>query len=281
MRGGPRSSDCCPAAWAPVAVSPTSTRPRCAVDRVTGAPTRSSVADAASKGRIRAADRAATGPRPGRSRLRGGQSAQHRGQDAAVAVVVDLDGAVESHDRLERGVTARAVGHDSELVEAWEEVLAQEGATLVRGEAGTRLDLGDGVALEILHPGPELVMDGNEADTNDNSVVVRLTYGEAAFMLTGDIEARVERALVRAGVYLCSTVLKVGHHGSDSSSIQTFLDAVRPQVAVISVGQDNRFGHPAEEVLARLEGTLVYRTDEDGTVTISSDGHKLWIETER
>jgi len=99
-------------------------------------------------------------------------------------------------------------------------------------------------------------------------------------MLTGDVEARVERALVRSGLYLHSTVLKLGHHGSPSSSIQAFLDAVGPQVAVIPVGEDNKFGHPSGEVLARLEGMLVYRTDEDGAVTITSDGHRLWIETE-
>ena len=150
----------------------------------------------------------------------------------------------------------------------------------MRGQTGTRLDLGDGVTLEILHPGPELVL-GSDRDSNNNSVVVRLTYGEVAFMLTGDVEARVERALVRSGVYLHSTVLKAGHHGSKSSSIQAFLDAVDPQVAVIPVGEGNDFGHPAGEVLARLEGMLVYRTDERGAVTISSDGHKLWIETER
>jgi competence protein ComEC len=193
-----------------------------------------------------------------------------------------LSGLVPALERYGvRAVVTRRVGHESELVTAWEAVLAEEGATLIRGEAGTRLDLSDGVTLEILHPGPELVMEEDQADTNDNSVVVRLTYGEVAFLLTGDIEARVERNLVRSDVYLHSTVLKVGHHGSESSSTQAFLDAVRPQVAVISVGQDNRFGHPAGEVLARLEGALVYRTDEDGTVTISSDGRELWIETER
>jgi competence protein ComEC len=193
-----------------------------------------------------------------------------------------LSGLVPALERYGvRAVVARSVGHESDLVVAWEEVLAGEGVTLIRGEAGTRLDLSDGVALEILHPGAELVMEEGQADNNDNSVVARLTYGEVAFLLTGDIEARVERALVRSDVYLHSTVLKVGHHGSESSSIQAFLDAVRPQVAVISVGQGNRFGHPAEDVLARLEGMLVYRTDEDGTVAVSSDGHRLWIETER
>jgi competence protein ComEC len=91
----------------------------------------------------------------------------------------------------------------------------------------------------------------------------------------------VEGELVRSGAYLRSTVLKVPHHGSKTSSSPPFLDAVRPQVAVISVGQGNRFGHPSEEVLERLEGTLVFRTDRNGTVSIASDGHRLWIDAER
>jgi competence protein ComEC len=108
-----------------------------------------------------------------------------------------------------------------------------------------------------------------------------LTYRDVAFLLPGDVQAEVEQELVRSGAYLPSTVLKVPHHGSKSSSSQAFLDAVRPQVAVISVGQDNRFKHPSDEVLERLEGTLLYRTDRNGRVTVTSDGHRLWIDTER
>jgi len=111
--------------------------------------------------------------------------------------------------------------------------------------------------------------------------VVRLTYRDVAFLLPGDIEAEVEKELVRSGTYLRSTVLKVPHHGSKTSSGQAFLEAVNPQVAVISVGEDNDFGHPARDVLARLKDTLVYRTDRNGAVTIISDGHTLWVETER
>jgi competence protein ComEC len=180
-----------------------------------------------------------------------------------------------------RAVLARAGPYESELVHAWDKALAHEGATLIRGETSARLALSEGVVLEVLHPGPQL-MRGSDADANNNSVVIRLTYGEVAFLLSGDVEAEAEQALLRSGAYLPSTVLKVAHHGGKTSTTPAFLDAVRPQVAVISVGQDNKFRHPSTEVLERLEEVpLVYRTDQNGAVTISSDGHSLWIETER
>jgi competence protein ComEC len=192
-----------------------------------------------------------------------------------------LTGLISVLERYDvRAVVARSGPWESDLVAAWERALAAEGATLVRGEAGMRMTLSDGVALEILHPGAELVA-GTDADSNNNSLVLRLTYVEVAFLLPGDIEAEMERALARSGVYLRSTVLKVAHHGSKSSSIEAFVDAVDPQVALISVGEGNRSGHPAAEVLERLVGRLVYRTDENGTVSISSDGHRLWIKAER
>ncbi len=180
-----------------------------------------------------------------------------------------------------RAVIVREQYLENDLVDAWEMSLATEGATLIGGEAGTRIELSDGVTLEILHPGPGPVADGTGSANND-SIVMRLVYGDVAFLLTGDIEATVEKELVRSGAYLRSSVLKLPHHGSNTSSSRAFLDAVRPQVAVISVGSDNDFGHPSREVLERLgKDTLVYRTDQNGSVTVTSDGRRLWIEPER
>jgi competence protein ComEC len=127
-------------------------------------------------------------------------------------------------------------------------------------------------------------------DANNNSVVTRLTYGQVSLLLPGDIEAEVEQQLVgaRRDTSLRSTVLKVPHHGSCSSTTQRFLDTVDPEVVVISVGADNRFGHPCEEVLERLEARAeqgrsvpVYRTDEQGAVEIVSDGTRVWVEVQR
>jgi competence protein ComEC len=192
-----------------------------------------------------------------------------------------VDGLISALAHYEvRAVVSREPLEQSERAVAWERALADEGAQTIRGESGTHMALNDGVALDVLYPGPEPI-NGAQTSTNNDSVVIRLTYGDVAVLLPGDIEAPVEEALARSGVNLASTVLKVPHHGGKSSTSQVFLDAVGPQIAVISVGEDNSFGHPSSEVLERLEGQLVYRTDENGTVTLSSDGHRLWIQTER
>jgi competence protein ComEC len=129
--------------------------------------------------------------------------------------------------------------------------------------------------MVVLHPG-EQTWEG----PNDNSVVTRLTYGDVSLLLTGDIEAEVEEALVGAGSIRESTLLKLAHHGSCGSSTPAFLDAVNPEVAVISVGADNRFGHPCDEVLERLGDIPVYRTDAHGAVEVISDGARVWVEVQ-
>ena len=96
-------------------------------------------------------------------------------------------------------------------------------------------------------------------------------------LLTGDIEAVVEHQLVVAGVPLGSTALKAAHHGSCSSTTQEFLEAVDPEVVVISVGADNDFGHPCAEVLERLNELPVYRTDEHGVIEIVANGTQAWL----
>jgi len=148
--------------------------------------------------------------------------------------------------------------------------------------AGDRFDLGQGIALEILHPPPEL-MSGSDSDSNNNSLVTRLVWREASFLLTGDLEAEGEGLLLRSGLPLEADVLKVAHHGSGGSSTTAFLSAVAPRYAVVSVGADNHFGHPAPATLERLEqqDPTILRTDEQGTVEFSTDGRQLWLRTER
>jgi competence protein ComEC len=128
----------------------------------------------------------------------------------------------------------------------------------------------------VLHPGAELL-----ENANNNSVVTRLVYGEVSVLLPGDIEAVVEQRLVADGATLASTVLKAAHHGSCSSTTDEFLETVDPEVVVISVGAENRFGHPCAEVLERLQELPVYRTDEQGAIEVISDGAQVWVETGR
>jgi len=112
---------------------------------------------------------------------------------------------------------------------------------------------------------------------NDNSIILRLTHGETSFIFTGDAEAGSERALVASGQNINSDVIKIGHHGSRTSTTEAFIDAVAPVVAVITVGAGNQFGHPHEEVLARLtdRGISVYRTDTMGTIKMASNGTQI------
>ena len=112
---------------------------------------------------------------------------------------------------------------------------------------------------------------------NDASIVLRLVHGETSFLFTGDVEAAGERALMASGQDLSADVLKLGHHGSRTSSTAAFLDAVSPMAAVITAGAGNQFGHPHGEVLVRLyeRGIMVYRTDLIGTVVMASDGDRI------
>jgi competence protein ComEC len=148
---------------------------------------------------------------------------------------------------------------------------------------GAILDLGSSVRLQVLHPGAALLQT-NAARDNNNSLVLRLSYGRASFLFTGDLETEAEMHLLRQeDVNLRATVLKVAHHGAKTATSKAFLEAVAPQVAVISVGAGNRFGHPAPEVLARLEeaGAQVWRTDSSGEVEVVTDGERVWVRTGR
>lgn len=141
------------------------------------------------------------------------------------------------------------------------------------GHAGEVFNV-DGVQVEVLYA--PSVGSGNEV-----SNVYRVRYGGVSFLITGDLVKEIEAQILREGVDVSSTVLKVGHHGSATSSSEDFLRAVAPRCAVISVGYGNSFGHPRAEVLERLESlpTKIYRTDRDGLIKFRTDGKSLRVET--
>ena len=119
-------------------------------------------------------------------------------------------------------------------------------------------------------------------ETNDTSLVLRIDYGSTSFLLTGDMESDAERDLVESGANLKADVLQVGHHGSSTSSSYIFLNAVLPEMGIISCGVNNKYGHPHEETLSILRdaGVDVYRTDLMGTITIGSDGANYTVSSE-
>jgi competence protein ComEC len=158
----------------------------------------------------------------------------------------------------------------------YDEVLtaAQTQETDVRPvQAGEIIEIEDGVRLEVVHPGPVLI----EENRNENSVSMRLVYGEFTFLFTGDAEQMGEAEMLAAERPLTALVFKAGHHGSNSSSSLPFLQAVQPQIIIVSAGADNRFGHPAPEMLERAAavGAVVLRTDELGSITVTTDGSMM------
>ncbi|RJX22454.1 MAG: DNA internalization-related competence protein ComEC/Rec2 [Desulforudis sp.] len=147
--------------------------------------------------------------------------------------------------------------------------------------AGDRVRLDPRIRIDVLGPIlPPII--GGRADLNNNSLVLRLTYGQHTFLFTGDIEQEAQARLIMSGADLRAHILKVPHHGS-AAFVPAFFEAVDPDIAVIPVGAKNRFGLPKEATLEKLEalGSRVYRTDLDGAVIIRSDGSKLEARTGR
>lgn len=146
---------------------------------------------------------------------------------------------------------------------------------------GQKYQAGEKLKVAVL--GPATLFKGTEADLNNNSVVLKLDYGEVSFLFTGDIETEAQAKLVDGQAnQLNSTILKIPHHGS-SKTIIRFLKAVSPQVAIVSVGAGNPYGHPSRSTLTKLKklGARTYRTDKDGDVTIVSDGSTYKVVVER
>lgn len=137
----------------------------------------------------------------------------------------------------------------------------------------------DGARVEVLSP--PIQTEARRLSENDQSLVLRVSFGQRSFLLTGDIEREAEETLVASGGDLRADVLKVAHHGSKTSSTEEFLGKAQPQHAVISVADPSPFGHPHAEVLARLQttGARIWRTSECGAITISTDGSDLRVET--
>lgn len=154
-------------------------------------------------------------------------------------------------------------------------VVEASGAKYRRARRGQKLDMGDGVLVQVLSPNPVQTY----TDLNNRSIVLRITYRKAAFVLAADAEAPAEQPMLESGGPLQAQVLQVGHHGSKGSSSQEWLDAVRPQIAVISCGRRNEYGHPSRSTLRRLTafGARVYRTDRNGAVQITTDGTKIRV----
>ena len=166
--------------------------------------------------------------------------------------------------------------HDSGVFETFVNQLAKQGKEITVPRVGDEFELGS-ARVQVVGP----VNRSN--DPNNMSIVLRIAYGETSFFFTGDAERDEEQDILDAGYELESTVLKVGHHGSENSTTYPFLREIMPDYAVISVGEGNSYGHPTEEALSRLRdaGVTILRTDENGTIICTSDGETVSFITQR
>ncbi len=146
--------------------------------------------------------------------------------------------------------------------------------------AGDVLRLGMGFEMAFFAPTPGLL---ESEDLNNSSIVVKLTYNKRSVLFTGDAEEESERVMMARNAELSADILKIGHHGSRSSSSSAFLEAVDAFAGIVSAGKDNTYGHPHPDVLERMahQGISAYRTDRQGDIEVISDGEFITITTEK
>lgn len=167
------------------------------------------------------------------------------------------------------------------IYQTFQDLLTDEGIPTTCVRDGDTIPSGAYVSAVAVHP-PEPLMPGTVSKAlNNNSIVLRLTYGSIDFLFTGDVQSEGENVICGGGSTIEAEVLKVAHHGSDYSSTEAFLTKVDPEIAIISVGA-NSYGHPGEEALQRLAdaGASIYRTDQCGTIVVTTDGTTYSVECE-
>lgn len=167
---------------------------------------------------------------------------------------------------------------ETKVFEEWQKKLEKEEANIVIAQAGQKIKAGN-LQIYILFPQESLAGKSFEESSNDTSIVSQFSFGENTFLFTGDISKKVEKELLAREIELSSEVLKVAHHGSKNSTSKEFLAEVAPEIAVISSGRNNPYGHPRQQVLRNLENLAikVLRTDQQGDIKISSNGKNLEI----
>lgn len=204
-----------------------------------------------------------------------------RSIDVVIGTHPDKDHVAGLVDVLARYQVAQVIRtenvNDTAPSEAFDQAVLDEGGEVSYARAGQVWQLGASTTLTILSP----LSNPQEWESNAASIVALLRYGETEFLLTGDAGEGTELFLVEQyGNLLKSDVLKLGHHGSRTSSSEVFLKAVEPQYAMVSAGKDNEYGHPHGEVVERVAsvGAALVSTAEIGTIVFRSDGKRVWVD---
>jgi competence protein ComEC len=187
-----------------------------------------------------------------------------------------LGGFIDVFERFDTGLAlVSGARSDGPLDERFNKILDREEVTKKKAKQGMTIKLDEGVYFEVISPAAS---ETGEMEPNTASVVGKLTYGKTSFLFSGDAPESIEKYLAfEYGEQLQADVLKVGHHGSKTSTGEVFLSAVEPEVAVISAGADNRYGHPDKKVIKRLKknGSKIYQTPEQGNIIFESAGREV------
>jgi competence protein ComEC len=188
-----------------------------------------------------------------------------------------INGLIEVIRRYNIGaIIATGVVRETNAYKEWVKIIEQKNIPIYIAQLGGQIDFGNNIKMDILYPFESLV--GQEvSNTNNSSIVGKLVYKDFELLLTGDIEKSVERKLINSNINLQADVLKVPHHGSKSSSTEEFLKAVDSVLNIIQAGKDNKYGHPHEEVLARMAKD-VFVTGKDGDLEVFSNGKDFSID---
>ncbi len=193
--------------------------------------------------------------------------------------IAGLVGVLENYPVKLTALTGQV--HSTQIYERLLTDIRDKDIKSLKVRTGTTIPFDPSVKIEVLNPDDEAV--NNADDTNNASIVIKLTYGSTSFLLTGDAEMPANKAMLDRGADVRSVVLKLGHHGSRTSTNEDWLKKVQPQLGIISAGRDNSFGHPHPEVIAALEKLKIphIRTDEHGTITVTSDGSAIRVTSDK
>lgn len=195
-----------------------------------------------------------------------------------------ISGLVEIIKRYDiNKVMDNGISYDSEIYREWTRTIHDLDIGHLIARPNNKIELDNGIMLEILNPTLEALFENSSSDVDNNGIVLKLSWKEISFLLTADIRTEAEYKLIRDRHNLSSSVLKIAHHGSDTSTSTNFINAVNPSAAVVSVGEDNTYGHPSESVINRINSVnpshQLFRTDMDGSVEFITDGERLWVST--
>jgi len=182
-------------------------------------------------------------------------------------------------------VIDNGMDYNSSIYKKYIEIIQSKGITHITARAGNRIEITDQARIYVLHPSDFFIKNldeedryGSGHDVNNSSVVIKIQYRDKSFLFTGDAEKEAEESMIKIyDTFLKSDWIKVGHHGSETSSSPAFVLKVKPEWAVISVGKYNKYNHPSDIVLRRykLIGTKIHRTDEEGAGVFRSNGKDI------